>query len=386
MRGSVAILDLLTLTSAVAAQTPGIWLTGLAPNATDGWVTSISQTGGTAAGFCFGISTSSPFYGPGFTWTRQAGRYDFGLEPGLPATTNVYGIDSDGGVLAGYMRNVSQPQRAFRRAGSGPLEDLGVLSNETRSYARGISGDGSIVIGASEHSNSTEAFGQAFRWTAQTGMVGLGYTRPGGGFSQARGISRDGDTIVGHSQSGGPGGPDDAFVWTLAGGIHALPGLPGAPAEAQANAVSANGAVVVGVATAGTTQLHSQAIRWVEGLITDLGTLPGFVDSVAFATSDDGNVIGGSANASSTFAAFVWTSSAGMLPLSSYLNAAGVTVPAGYRLDSVFAISGDGLSFAGQARNLTTGTAEGFVATVPPPASFLVLLLPAIARRKRPAA
>jgi hypothetical protein len=63
-------------------------------------------------------------------------------------------------------------------------------------------------------------------------------------------------------------------------------------------------------------------------------------------------------------------------------------VPPGYRLESVYAISGDGQTMAGQAFNLSTFRREGFVATVPEPSSFavLLLLLPALTRRKRPAA
>lgn len=207
---------------AAHAQSPGFWLTGYAP----GILSGSHATGLTPDGLiaCGGSSS-----GPGFTWTRESGRYDFGLEPGMPGTTAAYGISSNGGVLAGAMYPVSTPlqSRAYRRVGSGPLVDLGVLPGTTRSYARGISGDGSTVVGACEFSQSTGLFGQAFRWTAQGGMQGLGYTRPGGTMSRAQAISRDGSTIVGYSQSDGFGGPVEGFVWREGAGIQALPNVPG---------------------------------------------------------------------------------------------------------------------------------------------------------------
>src|SRR5882757_6619714 len=69
------------------------------------------------------------------------------------------------------------------------------------SYASSVSADGSTVIGVSATPNG---FMEAFRWTAATGMVGLG-DLPGGNpntpfgsfFSEAMGISGDGMTVVG---------------------------------------------------------------------------------------------------------------------------------------------------------------------------------------------
>jgi probable HAF family extracellular repeat protein len=378
---SLALILLVAVASA-SAQTPGFWLMGLGTGATQGAADGLSQDGLVAVGSNYGLTSPTT----GFRWTRQEGRLDFSSIPGMPDYTPAAGVSSDGGVVAGSVIAGGQPIHPYRWTGAGPLQDLGVLPNESRGYSRGISGDGSIVVGACEHSASTEAFGQAFRWTAQEGMVGLGYARPSGSFSQARGISRDGSTIVGRSQSGGPGGPDEPFVWTSSNGMQALPTLAGSPVQALANAVSAHGEVIVGQAQSAFPSLHSQAVLWSGGSILNLGILPGYVDSVAFAVSDDGTVVGGSINASLNFAAFVWSPGVGMQLLSDRLLAAGVAIPSNYRLESVLAMSGDGLTFAGQAHNLTNSTYEGFVATIPPPASILVLLLPALARRKRPAA
>ena len=53
-----------------------------------------------------------------------------------------------------------------------------------------VSADGSAIVGASQSGNGREAF----RWTPETGMVGLG-DLPGGGFGSAA-LAADGRTIL----------------------------------------------------------------------------------------------------------------------------------------------------------------------------------------------
>lgn len=371
MRRFAAILCALVFCAAAAGQTPGFWLVGMAPGGSGSQVLGLSADGSVACG--------ASYSGAGFTWTRQGGRYDYGLEPGMPQFSHGWGLSSDAGVLAGVMRTLPAESRAFRRVGNGPLVDLGVVPGNTRSYSRAISGDGSVVVGGCEWSQFNEVAGQAFRWTEQGGIQGLGYTRPGGNFSQAQGISRDGTTIVGVSQSGGSAGPRDAFVWREGAGMQALPGLPGSTGWNAATAVNADGSVIVGQAE--TTGQHLRAARWTSSGIQDLGVPPGYHESFAKAVSGDGNVIGGQL---SNFTAFLWTPSTGILPLSDYLTSLGISLPAGHKLSAVTAISADGLTLAGYTLNLQTTEQEGFVATIPAPASCLILLLLPALRRRRP--
>lgn len=377
MRYVLAILCALVSCATAAAQTPGFWLTGVAPGREGSQVSSISADGRVASGSSFGV---------GFTWTREGGRYDFGLEPGMPVLTFPMATNADGGVIAGGMYPDISPYggRAFRRVGSGPMLDLGVLPGTTRSLARGISGDGNVVVGGCEYSQVTESFGQAFRWTPQGGMQGLGYAQPLGTYSVARAVSRDGSTIVGESQSGGTGNHTDAFVWREGAGMQALPGLPGSDSWTSASAVSADGSVIVGDAETPSNLNH--AVRWTASGIQDLGVPPGMLASLALAVSDNGLVVGGVTGGSADNA-FVWTPATGSLLLSDYLLSVGIALPPGYRLDVVQAISADGLTFAGHATNLQTLRQEGFVATIPAPASSVILLLlPSLWRRSRPVA
>jgi uncharacterized membrane protein len=164
--------------------------------------------------------------------------------------------------------------------------------------------------------------------------------------------------------------------------MRALPQLPGAPYEfSYANAASADGSVVVGSSPLGSGE---RAVRWTSAGVQDLGSVPGLRDPIAYAVSDAGDVVGGLGSGNGPFnLAFVWTPSTGMQLLSDYLAAHGVWVPAGYRLEEVRVVSGDGRTFAGNIRNLSTNEREGFVATVPTPSAMLVLILPAVRRRPR---
>ena len=144
------------------------------------------------------------------------------------------------------------------------------------SSASGVSADGSVIVGkgASDESPSV-----AFRWTLQTGMIALGALGadlPGQmTFSRANAVSADGLVVVGWSTSVEGG---QAFRWTQDEGMEGLGDLPGGAFGSEAYAVSADGSVVVGAsivetvvddtphipesqAMAGQSMRHSYGIR-----------------------------------------------------------------------------------------------------------------------------
>lgn len=366
MRTLVGVMACGMTAAAAAGQTPGFHLIGHAPGTNIGWTTSLSQDGAVAAGYNFaGTGTAAV----GFRWTAAGGRQDL-TGAGVPGLVSVFGVNSTGSVRVGMMRDLPDAYHAFRETGGG-LVDLGVLPNNESSRANGISGDGSIVVGQCEVGPSgNNTFGVAFRWTQSTGMQALPHLRPGGSLTQARAISRDGSTIVGLSQTGGIFGPIEAFSWTQGGGMVPLPGLPGAPfSRGEANAVNADGSVIVG--SAPDENGFTRAVKWTSAGVESLGTLPGEFSLRAMAVSDDGQVIGGSTGLDGY--AFVWTPSTGMIWLSDHLASSGVVVPPEWRLRYVHSISGDGLTFAGEAVS-DAGVRQGFVATVPAPAGGMVVL------------
>ncbi len=367
----VSIAAPLLLAGVAGAQTPGFWLVGHHPSSPSSSVYGLSRNGHLAVGGQ-----------PAFSWTAATGREDWGLLPGMPPHVAPLAINSTGDTTAGRMDLIDGSIRAFRRIGAGLPQDLGVLPGETRAYALGISGDGATVVGTSEHTPMGKAYGEAFRWTEAGGMEGLGYLRPNGTYSRANAISRDGSTIVGWSQSGGPfGGPFEAFRWRDAEGMVLLPHLPGGNQWTEARAVNADGSVVVGDADAGGP---NHAVRWVNGLVEDLGVAPGFTRSLAYAVDDSGDVIGGTSSSAFNFRACVWTPGTGMVLLSDYLVGHGIAPPVGWDLQFVNAVSGDGLTFAGRAYHPLTSHGEGFIATIPAPMTALVLAcLPFCSPRRR---
>ena len=185
---------------------------------------------------------------------------------------------------------------------------LGQLPDSTSgSRAVRISPDGQVVIGTGISPQGT----QAFRWTLDGGMVGLG-DLPGGGFtSVATGLSVNGSVIVGWSAS--ENGDQEAFRWKAGVGMQGLGDLPGGEFSSTAATVSANGATVVGW---GRTEAGVEAFRWsVFGGLHSLGDLAGgIVNSRAMGISGNGSIIVGLGN-SGVSEAFRWTAATGMVGL-----------------------------------------------------------------------
>jgi probable HAF family extracellular repeat protein len=143
-------------------------------------------------------------------------------------------------------------------------------------------------------------------------MVGLG-DLPGGAFeSEADAVSADGGVIVGF----GTRSNDDweMFRWTAAGGMVGLGDLPGGFFDSQATGVSADGSVVAGTCS---VPAGLEACRWTQaGGLTGLGDLPGGATaSEARDISANGAVIVGFGHSASGEQAFAWTQTAGMVGL-----------------------------------------------------------------------
>ena len=171
------------------------------------------------------------------------------------------------------------------------------------SFPFAVSADGEVVAGW-----AWSAFGrEAWVWTRATGMIALG-DLPGGDFeSKAFGISDDGIVVVGTSISGTT--PDgnkrfEAFRWTTEHGMQSL-GLLGELcqmlgycfASARANAVSGSGEVIVGESTTATNAAQ-EAMIWTEaGGMEPLPGLPQPNTSRIYAISDDGNTAVGNLSA-----------------------------------------------------------------------------------------
>jgi uncharacterized membrane protein len=141
---------------------------------------------------------------------------------------------------------------------------LGVLPGGVGSAALGVSADGSAVVGWVRYDNPPffRSNFEAFRWTSDSGMVGLG-DLPGGLFeSFAFDVSGDGSVVVGYGSAAG----NEAFLWTIDGGMKRLwdvllaggidPAAHGWTKLEVASGISADGNTIVGW---GTRNGHTEA-------------------------------------------------------------------------------------------------------------------------------
>lgn len=249
------------------------------------------------------------------------------------------------------------------------FQGLGNLSNAPfpSSHANGISADGLVVVGGSSTSAS---FGtEAFWWTAQTGMVGLGFL-PGGDTSAAHATSFDGSIVV-----GGANGPcNEAFRWTLSdpntgqGDMVGLGDLSGGPCNATAFGVSDSGAVIVGLASPGSPP--NEAFHWTDPLgagagMVGLGSLPGGNKSWARAVSNDGLATVGFSTVGTETLAFRWTSGLGMTSLGD--------LPGGATYSASNAVSFDGIVVVGVSASASGNEAFRWALTNSPTGEGLMI-------------
>lgn len=235
-------------------------------------------------------------------------------------------LSADGSTIVGKASSGTVSQTAFRWTAATGLVDLGDLPGGTvDSYATAVSADGAVVAGHGTSAGkplpgggSTAITNEGFRWTAAGGMVGLGSFSGSPYGSDARAVSADGSVIVGAATAAN--GFPRAFRWTAETGLVDL-GLPANAGQAEANGISADGSIVAG--TSYNTTTGSRAIfRWtVADGLTSLGTIAGGTSGNATGISSDGSVIIGYERVSSSIRrAFRWTATEGFILLGDFVG------------------------------------------------------------------
>ncbi len=222
----------------------------------------------------------------------------------LGNSTWAYDVSWDGRVVVGtHGLDMPPSLEAFYWTPNSGMVGLGFLVCCAGSGAHGVSPDGGVIVGWSWNG---EGYRRAFRWSQQTGMVDLG-TLPGGNESWAYDVSRGGLWIVGWSTDW-RGNRRIAVRWRWPDPPQILPlGIVSASTESLAYRVSADGRIIAG---ARIDSGQSMAICWEEGnagwTIHTLGTLGGS-GSEALGVSADGRVVVGWAhNSSNRRRAFLW--------------------------------------------------------------------------------
>jgi probable HAF family extracellular repeat protein len=241
-------------------------------------------------------SANTPGFNHAFSWTPSGGMVDLGL---LLASTDSWasGVSADGSVVVGSSGN-----QAFTWSAPTGMVGLGFLPGWNGSAASGVSADGKVVVGSSNGPiQGGRSQSHAFRWTASTGMVDLGIF-PYGNYSFASATSANGDVVVGYADTFivvcgvTYGDLQEAFRWTAATGIVGLGFLTPQPSYSVAAATNSDGNVVVGVSQSATGR-HPFWWSPNTGMLDLEDLVPGFflpgADNYATGVSADGTEIVG---------------------------------------------------------------------------------------------
>lgn len=306
-----------------------------------------------------------------FRWTASGGMEELGGLPGLGSYYSwANGVSADGSAVVGQIRS-SAGNEAFLWSESTAMVGLGDLpGGQDRSNAYGVSADGSVVVGVGYDSVGP----QAVRWTQQGQILPLG-NLPGVSQGYGLAVSADGSTIIGYCQG------LQGFRWTQGTGTLPLGDLPGGPVGSQALGLSADGSVIVG-GSAGqysTGSASFEAFRWTqETEMVSLGSLPGGTpQSTADAVSADGSIVVGNSNMLPSWEggeAFIWDAEHGMRDLHDLLiDDYGLEESLqGWTLQRATDVSADGRVIVGWGTN-PAGQPEGWLAVVPEPSSTTLL-------------
>ncbi len=235
---------------------------------------------------------------------ERQGFIGLGDLPGGIMHSMATGISADGKVVVGYGHSENGPE-AFRWTLEDGMEGLGFQN------AMAASGSGCVVVGQRLNLGRS----QPVRWTSADGTVDLD---PNGEFpwAVAYGVTADGSKAVGVVGTG----PDEcarhdrAHSWMPRGGVASQLNAADEQVSSVAYGVSADGQVVVGAKNnlAG----HQEAFCWTaKSGMRGLGYLPGHTTSCAYAVSADGSVVVGSSSNFVTTTAFQWSEETGMTAL-----------------------------------------------------------------------
>ena len=228
----------------------------------------ISHDGRKVVGQRVSVSGSSE----AIVWSRESGEVGLGDLPGGESWSSAHAISGDGLVVVGEAASVDG-REAFRWTLADGMESIGELPGGLYgATATAVSADGSVIAGGSFSADSlhTQFQGphtEAFRWTRETGMVALGFIEEGWDAPESgvRDMTPDGRVLVGYSSSrrNSVGRFVEAFRWTPESEMQPVSDYED---NAYANAISDDGAVVVGQAWCSETRNGNAPFRWTDAL------------------------------------------------------------------------------------------------------------------------
>jgi probable HAF family extracellular repeat protein len=180
------------------------------------------------------------------------------------------GVNTDGQTVVGFAWSGCAAAHAFRWQESTGMVDLGSTVQGRSSRGLGVSADGMVVVG---DQTTAEGFNQGARWAS--GRQEL-MTGPDGPAGSALAANPDGSIVVGRVcvPVSGRLSEQSAWIWKAQGGLTCLPAprrlmSPGPPIIVEAAATSDDGQVIGGSQSVGGSA-DSNAIIWIGGQPTYL--------------------------------------------------------------------------------------------------------------------
>lgn len=344
----------IALTFACAIIAPETWGATFVPLADLPGGQTVSIAMGVSYGGDYAVGQSeNALHEPAAIWSHD------GSGSSLPLLRNVHtmagnAVSADGSVIVGD--DLSSYQAVVWNGNS--VSRIFTPGQAGDSSATAVSTDGTYVAGrVFGYPISAPHTDRAFRWSEAHGIELLSHDSTY--LSFAEGISGDGSKVV-----GALGGPAyrEGFIW-----------MPGSPDSLQllgagtsAMEISPDGGTVVGRFD---TAIGGEAFIWkASSGVVLLGDLPGGdLSSIAWGVSDGGTVVVGRGhNGSAGFGgleAFYWTASVGMRRLAEVLQERGALGIDGWHLVDAMGVSANGETIVGWGYN-SLGQPQGFMATI----------------------
>lgn len=243
------------------------------------------RNGSSICGFCAGVAVCIAYTLGHGAQANAIAIYD--LSASAPDSgAYAYGVSGNGSVVVGAIIG-SDPWQAFQWSAGEGFTELEPIGGFAGSRATASNADGSVIVGDARSSNHSTY--RATRWTS-AGAQDLGVLNSGDTRSDALRVSSDGTAIVGTSYS--QNGVGQAYRWTESDGMQSLG--PSSLSFTIGRDISHDGNVVVGY---GRNELGGHtAFRWSTegGEMIALDSLPSETSSIAYAVSGDGQYTFGS--------------------------------------------------------------------------------------------
>ena len=198
-----------------------------------------------------------------------------------PVITIGVGLNENGAVVGRWKCPASEHDEAFVWTPDSGLTTLARPTGVSSAYAADISDDG-VIVGTYRVTNVGSR-----GYVYDNGRFTELPTLTGAGWSQANAIN--GGRVVGYRSKGDGVVPHNAFLWSAQKGFIDL-GVMNGP-NSNATGITEAGAIVGWTGSAIHTN-NTRAFLWQDGSVTDLGLIPGAVNSVAFGVNNRLDVVG----------------------------------------------------------------------------------------------